>query len=573
MSATSSDVAALGARLRALTFGRLAAAAAVSLTLATVGSSLIDPGGVELLIWAGIIHGLVNLLVLLLPDRPTSQRAALETTTVVDALAIAVVMVVTGGVTSPFAPLAFAEVVALTLVFGWWTGVRSTILLSLGIVWALATSPPSLDASVGTIARTDPALAATLEPGTRALLLLVGLWAVTVLVAALSGVTERELRHWLDDLALLRDVTRDLDPRQGVTEVCGALASTLTGPMSYRSAVIWLTDRDDPTSLRPCSAAGELARPAVGAGAPDSVLRTTDAPIHRAVAADLPTPVRRADARADVLTSVHGVEAGLVVLPLRLEGRLLGLVTAEVPGRIVGPPQVSGRDLRRLRLLTDEATLLLANATLQAELRSLAVTDALTGLPNHRFLQQRLGEEVERVVRRAARGEDRPLSLALLDLDHFKTINDTYGHPTGDAVLRAVARTASGVLRASDVACRYGGEEFAVVLVDTTGPEAMRACERMAEAIRALELTDDDGRPLGRVTASFGVATTVGVGLDRPGLIAAADRALYAAKRDGRDRVRHADDLDDQEGDVIAVSMQVPTDARNADVTDAARRR
>jgi two-component system, cell cycle response regulator len=571
MPATSSDVAALGARLRALTIGRLVTAAAISLTLASVGSSLIDPGGAELLVGVGIVHGLVNLLVLLLPDRPTPQRLALEATTVVDAAAIAVVLVVTGGVTSPFAPLAFAEVVALTLVFGWRTGVRATILLSLGIVWALATTPPSLDAAVGTIAASDPALAATLEPGTRALLLLVGLWAVMALIASLSGVTERELRHWLDDLALLRDVTHDLDPRQGVTEVCAALASTLTGPMSYRSAVIWLTDDEDPTSLRPCSAAGKLAGPAVGAEARDHVLRTTDAPIHRALTSDLPTPVRRADARAEVLADVHGDETGLVVLPLRLEGRLLGVVTAEVPGRLGGPPQVSGRDLRRLRLLADEATLLLANATLQAELRALSVTDALTGLPNHRFLQQRLGEEVERVVRRAARGEDRPLSLALFDLDHFKTVNDTYGHPTGDAVLRAVARTTSSVLRSSDVACRYGGEEFAVVLVDTTGPEAMRACERIAEAIRALELTDDGGQPLGRVTASFGVATTVGVGLDRPGLIAAADRALYGAKRDGRDRVRHADDLDDEESDILAVSVQVPT-ARDADVTDSRHR-
>jgi diguanylate cyclase (GGDEF)-like protein len=258
--------------------------------------------------------------------------------------------------------------------------------------------------------------------------------------------------------------------------------------------------------------------------------------------------VRRSAPRPDALTRVHGEEAALVIVPLQLEGRVLGVVTAEVDRGLTGPPQVTGRDLRRLRLLADEATLLLANATLQAELRDLAVTDALTGLPNHRFLQQRLGEEVDRVSRRAGRGEERSLSVALFDLDHFKAINDTYGHPTGDAVLQAVARTSAGVLRSSDVVCRYGGEEFAVVLVDTNAPEAVRACERIAEALRALELRADDGRPLGRITASFGAATTVGVGLDRAELIAAADRALYAAKREGRDRVRHADDLTDGDG-------------------------
>jgi diguanylate cyclase (GGDEF)-like protein len=377
-----------------------------------------------------------------------------------------------------------------------------------------------------------------LDPGTRTLLLIGGLWAVTALVAALSGVTERELRRWLDDLALLRDVTRHLDPRQGVDQLCHALAATLTDAMGYVGAVVWLTDRGSETRLYACSTSGR-----VGEGTLAEELSTSDTPIHRALQEGRPLPIRRADPRAETLTRAHGDHAPLVVVPLHLEDRYLGAVTAQVPGTVAGPPRVNGRDLRRLHLLADEATLLLANAKLQAELRDLATTDALTGLPNHRFLQQRLGEEVERVARRASRGEERPLSFALFDLDHFKGVNDTYGHPTGDAVLQAVARTAAGVLRTSDVVCRYGGEEFAVVLVDTTGPEAVRACERIAEALRGLALRSEDGEPIGRVSASFGIATTVGIGLDRPGLIAAADRALYVAKREGRDRIRHADDL------------------------------
>jgi predicted signal transduction protein with EAL and GGDEF domain len=94
--------------------------------------------------------------------------------------------------------------------------------------------------------------------------------------------------------------------------------------------------------------------------------------------------------------------------------------------------------------------------------------------------------------------------------------------------------------------------------VDTTGPEAVRACERIAETLRALELRADDGRPLGTVTASFGIATTVGVGLDRPGLLAAADRALYVAKREGRDRVRHADELAPVDTDTVSVEISGP---------------
>jgi diguanylate cyclase (GGDEF)-like protein len=562
MPATSSDIGALGARLRTVTMGRLVAVATISVALGTVGAPLIDPAGLPLLAAAAVAHVVLNLVVLLLPTAAAVQRVALEVTTIVDAAVISVVLVVTGGVASPFMPLLYAEAVALTLVFGWWTGVRSATLLSLGLVWALATSPPAMSETVGAAARSDPALAAILEPSTRAVLILIGLWAVTALVAALSGVTERELRRWLDDLALLRDVTHDLDPRKGVGQVCRALADTLTGPMGYRGAVVWLVEGEDEGLLRACSGAGAVGSDLLTADeAPAAHLLTSEPPVHRALTEGRPLPVRRADPRADALTQVHGQEAALVIVPLRLEGRLLGILSAEVAAGFTGPPKISGRDLRRLHLLVDEATLLLANATLQAELRDLAVTDALTGLPNHRFLQQRLGEEVERVYRRAARGEKRPLSLALFDLDHFKEVNDTYGHPTGDAVLRAVARTTSDVLRASDVACRYGGEEFAVVLVDTTGPEAIRACERIADALRAMTLEAEDGRPLGKITASFGLATTVGVGLDRPSMIAAADRALYTAKREGRDRVRHAEHLEGPASDEVSIHV-APDPAR-----------
>jgi diguanylate cyclase (GGDEF)-like protein len=557
MPATTSDTHALRARLRAVTVGRLIAVAVVSATLGTAGASLVDPDGLSLLLFAGLAHVGLNLLMLALPTRRRLLRVALETTTILDAAAIAVVLAVTGGVASPFVPLVFAEAVALTLVFGWRTGLRSAALLTLGLVWTLASSPPALDETIGAAAQRDPALAAVLDPGTRTLLLLGGLWAVTALVAALSGVTERELRRWLDDLALLRDVTRDLDPRQGVDRVCDALAETLTRTMGYAGAAIWLTERHDETVLGACSAAGRVDERTLA-----ERLLATDVPVHLALEAGKPVPVRRSDARADALTRVHGVQAPLVLVPLRLEGRVLGVVSAEVARSVTGPPRLTGRDLRRLHLLADEATLLLANATLQAELRDLATTDALTGLPNHRFLQQRLREEVERVQRRAGRGEQRPLSFALFDLDHFKAVNDTHGHPTGDAVLRAVASTTEAVLRTTDVACRYGGEEFAIVLVDTTGPEARRACERISEALRGLTLESEDGRPLGRITASFGIATTIGVGLDRPGLIAAADRALYVAKREGRDRIRHADDLGDP--DLDGVSVIVSSRSRDA---------
>jgi two-component system, cell cycle response regulator len=249
--------------------------------------------------------------------------------------------------------------------------------------------------------------------------------------------------------------------------------------------------------------------------------------------------------RPAAFTDLFGRRAPLAVVPLRVEGRTVGLVAVEIASRLGRGPALRVREVRLLRMLGEQAALLLDNARLQAELADLAVTDAVTGLPNHRFLQQRLTEELERVSRQASEGDRRALSLALFDLDHFKLVNDTYGHPTGDRVLAAVAGAANRTLRGSDVVCRYGGEEFAIVLVDTDAPSARLACERVRGAIKELQLSSIDDRPIGTVTASFGIATVVGTSEDRSVLLERADAALYGAKRAGRDRVVHDEDLAD----------------------------
>ena len=163
------------------------------------------------------------------------------------------------------------------------------------------------------------------------------------------------------------------------------------------------------------------------------------------------------------------------------------------------------------------------------ELCDLATTDGLTGLKNHRAFQERLQGDCETAERHQT-----PLSLLLLDVDHFKQFNDTFGHPAGDAVLKQVARLLEHTMRDCDFVARYGGEEFVVVLPQTDQAGALRAAERCRAAV---ENADWDCRA---VTASFGVAT---LSLDCTGsdaLIAAADQALYAAKFNGRNQVMHS---------------------------------
>lgn len=160
-------------------------------------------------------------------------------------------------------------------------------------------------------------------------------------------------------------------------------------------------------------------------------------------------------------------------------------------------------------------------------LRELAVVDELTGLRNRRYFDRTLQYEVDRMRR-----YDRALSVVLLDVDHFKSVNDRFGHLVGDEVLKVVARCLERNVRKADLAARYGGEEFALVLPETALAGALHVAERVRES---LEQLDVDGL---KVTASLGVATVEKSWPgDLPGIVRAADQALYQAKRTGRNRV------------------------------------
>lgn len=185
------------------------------------------------------------------------------------------------------------------------------------------------------------------------------------------------------------------------------------------------------------------------------------------------------------------------------------------------------------RQVVEGIRLQLANATLASQLRTAlaamerqAATDALTGLPNRRFLDEALVAQLAMAEREA-----RPCTVLMLDLDHFKAINDTHGHAMGDAVLRAFAQRLQGQLRRSDLCARYGGEEFVVVLCGTPSEPALEVANRLRRAVGATPL-------VAGVTATVSVgATSHRPGDDPAAMLARADAALYDAKRAGRDRV------------------------------------
>jgi diguanylate cyclase (GGDEF)-like protein len=167
-----------------------------------------------------------------------------------------------------------------------------------------------------------------------------------------------------------------------------------------------------------------------------------------------------------------------------------------------------------------------------ARLELLATTDELTGLFNHRYFQESLKLEVLRRERKAS-----PLSLLMIDVDHFKRFNDTHGHPAGDKILRGVAQRLKDSLRHVDIVARYGGEEFAVILLDTTKEAAAQVGEKLRAAVAEAGFPGAETQPMGHVSVSIGLATLPEDANNAADLVSVADAALYRAKHGGRNRV------------------------------------
>jgi diguanylate cyclase (GGDEF)-like protein/PAS domain S-box-containing protein len=220
---------------------------------------------------------------------------------------------------------------------------------------------------------------------------------------------------------------------------------------------------------------------------------------------------------------------GTYCLPLTVQGETLGLLT--LTGHSAHGDGAD-RNYHALAQSVGEAVKLsLSNLRLRERLREQATHDALTGLYNVRYLDEYLPRELHRAARAGS-----PLCLAMLDLDHFKRLNDTLGHHAGDGMLRDVGALLSETLRQSDMAIRYGGEEFLVVLPDSSLANATQCMEQLRAEIKAIVIPEANGR-VAPMTVSVGVAMAGEHGITAKELIRAADNALYSAKQGGRDRV------------------------------------
>jgi diguanylate cyclase (GGDEF)-like protein/PAS domain S-box-containing protein len=249
-----------------------------------------------------------------------------------------------------------------------------------------------------------------------------------------------------------------------------------------------------------------------------------------------------------------GMKNTYLCIPILAQGEALGIIHFQATDEM---PTLADSELSFKTTFAGQLGLSVANIRLREALRTQSIRDPLTGLYNRRYLQEMLEREIRRAVR-----SDQALGILMVDIDHFKKFNDTYGHEAGDTVLREAATFLTKNIRAEDIVCRFGGEEF-VVILPTASLEASRSrAERLRSKIRELTVLHH-GQSVGAITVSIGVAAVPEHGTSSKEVIEAADAALYRAKNAGRDRVMvaevQAEDAAATSSDATALTAQSAT--------------
>lgn len=332
-----------------------------------------------------------------------------------------------------------------------------------------------------------------------------------------------ELERRLRERALLFEILRESASSLDLERVLERLASRLGPALELRELAVLLREPDGSYRVRACWG---FAVPAAVMGRSLEVGRGVTS---ASTASGKPVVIEDVSSAPDYLAFWDEVPrtGSFMSVPIRLRDEVIGAIA------LTRPPEhpLTDHEMRFLCALADQVALSIHNAQLFARVEVLSMTDELTKLPNRRYLNQALSLEIA-----IAHRHGHPLSILMVDIDHFKKLNDRAGHPIGDEALLRVAECLKGSLRESDVVARWGGEEFVVLLPHTAQSEAVEVAEKVRRAVAAIETPWSREQPSGHLTVSVGVAQ-LAPGEDGAALVQRADRAVYAAKREGRDRV------------------------------------
>ena len=398
--------------------------------------------------------------------------------------------------------------------------------------WRLETVTLAVTAPIALLmALVFPAFGMPGLAGTAALMAL-------MVVVAHFGFEVAGLREQVRAMEKISAVTVSQTSASRVIDQFLRLSSTL---VSCDRVVLWLTDESHIRLER--TAPGRIEKKesekkdGAKSGPETTSVRFGEGLVGRAAERKKPLLVRDGahDPRLAAEEQRHTEESfAMLLLPLVAGNQAMGVVQFERDA----PGAFTSRDLSRIQSLASQAAATLANVRAHQDVYSQAVTDALTGLYNRRHMQTVLADE-----RRRAQRYSHPLSVIMLDVDGFKSYNDTYGHVQGDVLLKMLAGILQASVRGVDIVGRFGGEEFIVVLPETPSEEAYQTAERLRLAVAGTifpGFADDPALAVFK-TISLGVATFPDITHDTQALVTLADNALYRAKRGGRNQTIQAD--------------------------------
>jgi diguanylate cyclase (GGDEF)-like protein len=509
---TNDELVPITERLNALLGLRLLAVAMVIIVPLIAGDANSD--------LAPVTAGYLALIVLAeLVRRRLDRRATwlVSLNTLVDAAFLTFAIGLTGGYWSSLLFLVFLYVTGVTLLVSHRTGLKVAVWCALLLFLGSAASGAGLISLELPSNDRDAALTAL-----AFLLFAIG-------AALCSSVNERALRRSRAQLSALVDLDIDLERAAGRDAAALALARHTCEGLGFRRAVVLVRGDDDTWSAfvvddsltgewMPCEAPGRHGL---------DVLRTR-------------SPVLLRDLMDDPSSRFLPGAVNVVLAAICADDDDLGLLISEWGGRPNG--RIPMLTVRALQQAAQHAGLALRHRALLEEVQRLATRDAATGLANRRLLEETLDHELGRVRRHGT-----PLSALVIDVDHFKLVNDSGGHLVGDQVLRELGAVFEANVKAYDLVARWGGDEFVVLLPGCSSTDGGEVADRLRAAVREA----DTAAP---VTVSVGVATIPQHALDGRHLFGAADAALYVAKNSGRDRSVISDRrLTDEVEDKLAV--------------------
>jgi diguanylate cyclase (GGDEF)-like protein len=428
---------------------------------------------------------------------------------IVDGLYLAWVSYVTGGNASPLRYLIILHLISVALLASYRTGLKLALWHSLLLFVVFYAEQSRI---------LEPLNPRRGLPGTtfeQLMAFVAVFWLVTLATTSFSAVNERELRRRRYDVEALARMAADLEATTDSVAVAETLLDHILDAFGFERALV-LGSRAGDLSLMsyrgPERSLGSQNRPGA-----NSVILTSQEMRKTMLVSNL-------DPEADRwLAALLPSGKNLVVVPLYAEGAALGVLVVE--HGLKSGSRLERRVISMVERFASHAALALRSAWLLEQVQQMAATDGLTGINNRRTFETVLQRDVAKAVRN---GEQ--MSLIIMDIDHFKKLNDTHGHQAGDEALREVAQLVAGNCREFDTAARYGGEEFCLILPSCASIEALAIAERLRQAIETGDL-------IVPVTISAGVATLPTNATDAQSLLKAADDALYESKRGGRNRV------------------------------------